>query len=314
MSQAELLIDVEPPAAVVSVAVAGLPLGSAFRSGGLCSEQVDRLVELGGSWPPIVVSRIDGAVVDGAHRVAAARRLGLAKLDAVLFEGGAEEAFVEFVRRNVCHGLVLTLDERKAAAVRVLRGQPLWSDRRVAELCALSPKTVARLRADTRGSSPEDGVPVDSGVRVGRDQRVRPARRGSVRPRVLEALQAQPGASLRTIAAAAGVSPETVRLVRLNVARDPELLADVDPIERPGGGPESEVPVSWACDAALTSSASGEDFVGWFEKTAVGELDLARVQHVPLSRVYLVADEARRRSEAWIQFARALEARSARIR
>src|SRR5262245_32335653 len=130
------------------MAVADLGTGSSFRAGGLCTDQVERLVELGGSWPPILVRRKDGAGIDGAPRVAAARLLGLARLDAVMFDGGPEDAFVEFVRRNVTHGLTLSVSERKQAAVRVLRAHPRWSDRRVAELCAVSPKTVARLRTD----------------------------------------------------------------------------------------------------------------------------------------------------------------------
>ena len=40
--------------------------------------------------------------------------------------------------------------------------------------------------------------------------------------------------------------------------------------------------------------------------------DIARVETVPLSRIYEVADEARRRSELWLRFARALEARTAK--
>jgi hypothetical protein len=231
-------------------------------------------------------------VVDGAHRVAAARRLGLARLEAERFDGSPAEAFVEFVRRNVAHGLVLTLTERKLAAERVLRDHPLWSDRRVAEVCALSPKTVARLRCPSADHPQSDGA-----MREGRDHRLRPVARGSARARVLEALQEHPDASLRTVAAAAGVSPETVRLVRLNLAQEPE------PTEP-----------AWEADAALASSDHGEDFVAWFERTAVAEPDLEWVDTVPLGRVYVVADEASRRSETWLRLARALEARPARAR
>lgn len=282
MSHAELLEDLAAHAGVTSVPVARLGGGSAFRSGGLCPEQVDRLVALDGAWPPILLSAADGSVIDGAHRVAAARHLGLARIEAELFSGSAEEAFVEFVRRNVTHGLMLSLAERKRAAERVLREHPVWSDRRVAELCALSPKTVGRLREP---SGPEQ--------RLGRDGRLRPARQGSARARVLAALADEPDASLRTIAAAAGVSPETVRLVRLNLAERQVVDAPL-----------------WRDDAALAST----DFTAWFERTAIAEADLERAPTVPLSRVYVVADEARRRSETWLQLARALEARPGRGR
>jgi ParB-like chromosome segregation protein Spo0J len=305
------------PDGVALVAVAGLSTGSSFRTGGLCAEQVDQLAELGGAWPPILV-RPDGFVVDGAHRVAAARRLGLVRVPAECFEGGPEDAFVEFVRRNVAHGLMLTLSERKQAAVRVLRVHPSWSDRRVAELCALSPKTVGRLRLKAVCPT-EDGLQPDGDteVREGRDHRLRPVRRGSVRGRVVEALRAQPGASLRTIASAVGVSPETVRLVRMNLATDPGDRAAEAPVTAPvaalveGLAPTVDG-VVWRSDAALESSERGADLLSWLDRTAVDPSDLGWAEVVPLSRVYLVAEEARRRSEAWLRLADALEARPAR--
>lgn len=302
VSEAELVEEL-----TTAVPVSSLSAGATFRAGGLCEEQVERLAALGGAWPPILVRRTDHQVIDGAHRVAAARRLGLARLEAELFDGRPEQAFIEFVRRNVTQGLVLSVAERKKAALRVLADHPIWSDRRVAELCALSPKTVARLRPDAGACPSADPRHLD--VREGRDQRLRPVRPGSARARVVEALRDQPDASLRTIAAAAGVSPETVRLVRLN-------LAEV--IEAPSGDDETSVaasePADWHSDAALASSEQGEQFLAWFEQTAVNQGDLDWVDAVPLGRIYVVADEARRRSETWLEMARSLEARSGRSR
>lgn len=122
---------------------------------------------------------------------------------------------------------------------------------------------------------------------------------------------------MRTIAAVAGVSPETVRIVRLNLtngsappatATDPEAA---DEGRSPDDEPESAV---WQTDAALASSEQGEQFLAWFERTAVAEPDLAWVAAVPLGRIYVVADEARRRSDTWLELARSLEARSGRSR
>src|SRR6266516_639835 len=84
-----------------------LRVGPSFREEGLDSGHVATLAELGGAWPPIVVRRDDRSVVDGQHRVAAARRLGLRRLQVTWFDGSAEDAFVEFVRCNVGHGLPL---------------------------------------------------------------------------------------------------------------------------------------------------------------------------------------------------------------
>ena len=133
-------------AAVVSLAVARLVVKSSIREGGVNQEHVRRLMRLGGRWSPILVHESTGVVIDGVHRVAAARLLGLVRIDATLFSGGPDAALIEFVRRNVHHGLPLTLRERKWAAGQVLDAHPHWSDRRVAGICALSPKTVGRLR------------------------------------------------------------------------------------------------------------------------------------------------------------------------
>jgi hypothetical protein len=150
-------------------------------------------------------------------------------------------------------------------------------------------------------------------LREGRDQRLRPVRSGSARARVVEALRNQPDASLRTIAAAAGVSPETVRLARLDLTRvdevDESVPADVE--QRPDGEDE---PAAWQTDAALASSEQGEQFLAWFERTAVAEPDRDWVAAVPLGRIYVVAEEARRRAETWLELARALEARAGRGR
>lgn len=308
MSQAEVFEHLVPP--VVSLSVSALTRDTSFREGGLCAEQIERFVSLNGSWPPILVSRIDNTVIDGAHRVAAARLLGMARVDAMIFDGTPEEGFIEFVRRNVAQGLMLTLGERKRAAQRVLFAHPRWSNRRVAELCVLSPKTVARLR-EAVGSPTEADAHSDGEMREGRDHRLRPVRREPVRARVVEALRAQPDASLRTIAAVAGVSPETVRLVRLNLANEPERESAA--VGEPTVAPESE-PTPWRADAALASTDNGEDLLIWLERTSVGESDLDWAASVPLSRVYEVSDEARRRAEAWLQFARALEDRPARAR
>jgi ParB-like chromosome segregation protein Spo0J len=292
------------------IKVADLKVGPSFRDDGLCSEHVERLMTQGGSWPPIVVDS-DGLVIDGAHRVVAARRLGWARLDAVLFEGGSEEAFIEFVRRNVAHGLLLTLRERKRAAVRVLGSHREWSDRRVAEVCGISSKTVGRLRLDV-GRPTEEDAQLDGDSRVGRDDRRRPVQRGSARARVVEALRTQPSGSLRAVAAVAGVSPETVRLVRMNLTRAPRE-ADTETetaAETTAETAAADESVAWRADAALVSCDTGKEFLSWFERTQITDADMARVHAVPLSRIYDLAKEARRRSEGWLHLARALEART----
>jgi ParB-like chromosome segregation protein Spo0J len=285
---------------VVMVDVEDLAITPSFRESGVTHEHVAHLIAMRGHWPPILVARRDGLVIDGAHRVAAARFLGLARIEAVIFDGGPEEALIEFVRRNVYHGLPLTLGERKRAAAHILAAQPAWSDRRVAELCAISPKTVGRLRPIAGRRPTEESPQLDTPSRIGRDDKCRPVDGASARSRIVEEIRARPDASLRAIAATVGVSPETVRSVRMRLQCPPDLGAVPARIEAP-----------WKDDAAILSSDGGEDFVAWFDRTVVTDDDArVRLDAVPLSRVYEIADEARRRSTVWMQFARSLEARS----
>jgi hypothetical protein len=286
---------------VVPVALRDLKIDASFREGGVNQEHVARLVDLGGHWPPILVSR-DGLVIDGVHRAAAARLLGWERIDAAFFDGGPDDALIEFVRRNVYHGLPLTLRERKRAAGRVLHAHPEWSDRRIAKLCAISPKTVGRLRVRVPERPTEEVPHLDTRTRVGRDNKSRPVNSASVRARVVAAIKQRPGASLRSVASEVGVSPETVRIVRMNMRQG--TISDAEPENVPA----TDVP--WEEDRALTSCDDG-DFVEWFDRTSVGDDECrTRVGGVPLSRIYAVAEEARRRSELWMQFARALEARA----
>jgi ParB-like chromosome segregation protein Spo0J len=293
---------------VSRAALADLKVECCFRESGVSKEHVEVLAELDGRWSPILVRRADRLVVDGMHRVAAARLLGLRWIEVEWFDGDRDEALLEFVRRNATHGLPLTLRERKRVASQLLCAHPDWSDRRLAELCGVSPKTVGSLRS-TAGGRPNGQTPQsDSGSRVGRDDRARPVNRAAMRLRVVEAIKAQPGASLRSVAAAAGVSPETVRLVRMSLSavRDEALPR----AERSGRGPVAAEPPVWDGDAALASCDEG-DFVAWFDQTSISEQEcLMRAQTLPLGRVYEIADEGRRRSELWLKFARSVEARA----
>ena len=204
---------------VSRVALADLKVDRCFRESGVSKEHVELLVELDGRWPPVLVRRADQLVVDGIHRVTAARLLGLRWIEVEWFDGDPDDALLEFVRRNASHGLPLTLRERKRVASRLLCTHPDWSDRRLAGLCAISPKTVATLRTMAGGRPNGQSPHSDSESRVGRDDRARPVNRAAMRLRVVEAIKAQPDASLRSVAAVAGVSPETVRLVRMSMPR-----------------------------------------------------------------------------------------------
>lgn len=242
-------------------------------------------------------------VIDGVHHVAAARMSGLLRIDASVFTGGPDGALIEFVRRNVQHGLPLTLRERKWAAGRVLTVHPDWSDRRIAGIGALSPKTVGRLRIEPGGCVPDGEAQLDASVRVGRDNRLRPVNGGSARERVAAALRENPGASLQSVAAVVGVSPETVRSVRIGMAHPdvPPAAETVEPDEDEHGstGPVLDViaedlltfEVSTTGETAVRglsavpdNASAWAEFVGWFDQRGVDAAECARwLPRVPMA-------------------------------
>jgi ParB-like chromosome segregation protein Spo0J len=306
---------------VVELRISQLRVGEGVRTGGLDEQHVELLMESVDSWPPIIVWGDDLVVVDGSHRVEAARRLGRYTVMATRFLGSPEEAFIEAVRRNVNHGLPLSVSDRRRAARRVLARNPEWSDRRIASLCGLSDKTVGRLRRMATGGI----VSVDR--RIGRDGKARPVQSGQVRERVRQALADNPDGSLRAIAAVAGASPETVRSVRASLLVG-EGGSDGAPAAKAAANHdlstltvlsvlssfEAEEPDlphhDWVSDLALNASDGGTRFVKWFSSTDVTEEWHDFVWSVPLGRVYEVVDEARRRAAAWTSFASLLESRA----
>jgi ParB-like chromosome segregation protein Spo0J len=292
----------------MTVRLADLRTGRYTRERGLDHAHVAALAEVPEAWPPIIVARDDFSVVDGHHRVAAAHDLGLRRVRAVLFDGTPDEAYAEFVRQNVTHGLPLSLVERRHAARRILRADASRSDRSVAADCGLSPKTVGRLRSELAPAA-ENGSGALVARRTGRDGRARPVDAAEVRARITRALEQQPGAPLRQIARQVGASPETVRAVRQRMS-DPSGTRD-----RPAGATILGLHTDrgrrcFAEDPAFASREDAETFAKLFDATAVDRAALlAHVESVPLSRIYEVADEARRRADLWREFADVLESR-----
>lgn len=302
------------PEAGAPAAVDQLQVRHKLRAGGLDEAHVAALAELEGDWPPLLVwAEHPNVVLDGAHRLAAARRLGLAAVRVVTFQGTSDEAFVEAVRRNVTHGLPLSVDDRMRAGEQMLARHADWSDRRIAETCALSPHTVARLRSSASRGRPAAAAAARSGSsarvvdiesRLGRDGKCRPAQPGIIRERVVEALQANPSGSLREIAGVAKVSPETVRRIRRDLEGAPPPAVGTLPRVPPAPAED------WKADPAMVSSPELAVLLEWLERTEPGTELASFAASVPLSRVYELADEGRRRAAFWTAFATALEARA----
>src|SRR6476646_8832703 len=134
-----------PSSGPETIALSALPVGHEWRVGGLDENRVTAIAACYSRLPPVLVNRRDRIIVDGAHRVAAARRLGMHAVRVEPFDGTRIEAFAEFVARNTADGLAVTAEDRRRGVVGILGAEPTWSDRRIAQLCGVSPKTVARL-------------------------------------------------------------------------------------------------------------------------------------------------------------------------
>jgi ParB-like chromosome segregation protein Spo0J len=274
---------------------------------GIDLQQVSALAELDGAWEPIVVRRGSMEVLDGRHRLAAAKRLGHTTVRVRFFEGDDAEARVEAIRLNVRHGLPLSLGERTSAARELLGLYPEWSDRQLGTTCGLSPRTVARLRKPTPTEPAGECLPFKRERRVGKDGRRYPTDPTAQRDAIRRVLEEDRHASLRSVAARTGASPETVRSVRLSLAAEEEATAEPPVLVVPAATEERP---AWLEDSACSSTEEGQSFAQWFDDHHIDEAQLhALADAVPISRVYGVIDEARRRMALWDQFAQTLQQR-----
>jgi hypothetical protein len=292
----------------IRVAVGDLLPANSPRQGGMVDPaHIEVLAGIETELPPILVHRETMRVVDGMHRLHAAQRRGAPEINVTFFDGTAAEAFVEAVRTNIAHGKPLKLAERRCAAARILGMHPSWSDRAVAEVCGLSAKTVASIRS----SACDEVRQLHS--RVGRDGRARPLDNRTGRQQATAYILEHPDASLRQIAAATDVCANTARDVRnklrLGVARSPSSAAERRSSDVTPSGPCDLSAVT--TDAVIGSTETGRRLLELLSGQDLGpEQWAAFVDATPLSRVYLIADLARSRAEAWNVFASALEDRA----
>jgi hypothetical protein len=295
----------------VELSVDCLHEGPTARLGGVDQAHVRALMEVADRWPPILVQRSTLRIIDGVHRLYAARSLGWHRLRCAFFDGDASEAIIEGVRRNVEHGRPLTLRERKLAAERILTMRPFWSDRLIGETVGLSATTIGALRQKQCVSG---GAPA-SEFRFGRDGKFRPHDRRELRRRIMQELEDHPTASLREIASTTGGSPETVRSVRKEMwtrqSRGYEATGADQGAAMVPTDPEDVLRCdTWGSDSALQSTDSSRSFAVWFSRTDVDDEWLRYVRDLPLSRTYDIADEARQRARKWMEIAEAVESRA----
>ncbi|WP_238598241.1 ParB/RepB/Spo0J family partition protein [Saccharothrix sp. ALI-22-I] len=291
------------------VALGALVAADSPRRSGEDDTHVRLLADSDAVLPPILVHRPSMRIIDGMHRLRAAMLRGEETILVRFFEGDDEDAFVLAVKENVTHGLPLTLADRTAAAVRIIRSQPAWSDRAVAAVTSLSAKTVAAIRRRATEETPQ------LHARVGRDGRSRPLDASVGRQRASELIAAKPDASLREIAREAGVSPGTVRSVR------ERIRTGVNPVSaRRGTVPdarESDRPDVAALmsrlrqDPSIRFNESGRSLLRMLDVHAVGNQDWQRlVNDVPAHCADAVSALARMCADQWLMYADLLDRRA----
>lgn len=301
---------------VVKVLISSLMPADSPRLNGEDDQHIRRLAEIDGPLPPIVVHRSSMRVIDGMHRLAAAKLKGYLEVEVVFFEGGHDETFYLAVQLNTRHGLPLSLADRKAAATRMIASHPEMSDRAIANWAGLAAKTVARIRSSAKELPPSDR-------RMGRDGRQRPLDAGDGRRRAAEFIVANPQASLRRIAQAAQVSVGTARNVRDRMLRgeDPVAKKDshgtdrhADPSSsgRISGYEDSNSTalitqslLSLRKDPSLRFTEAGRELLRWLHRNADGILNRAiDLEVIPLHQRDTVSNVAHQCAQEWIRFAR----------
>ncbi|MER7000670.1 ParB/RepB/Spo0J family partition protein [Streptomyces sp. NPDC000410] len=316
---------------IESVPISSLVPGYSPRLRGEDAAHVARLAELDEALPPILVERSTMRVIDGMHRVMAARAKGRTSIEVRFFEGAAEEAFLLAVRSNIAHGLPLSREDRRAAAERILAQWPHLSDRAVARSAGTSAKTVAALRSTSAV------VRAEVNARRGRDGKVRPLDGAEARRQAAELLTERPQASLREVARHVGISPATVSDVRKRLASGRSPVPERDsPQKRPAAGTRScartrdgvveetvaeetvsvvrpirsaeERPMDKLLrDPSLRHKDSGRQLLRLLQRSAVERRELLTVaEAVPSHCLDLVADLAWTYASLWAEFAREL--------
>lgn len=311
---------------IEAVSVSSLLAGLSPRSAGIEAAHVEQLMEA--EWPlePILVHRETRQIIDGSHRVAAARRRGIESIDAYFFDGPVEAAFILAVRANVKHGLPLTLTDRRAAARRILATHSEWSNRMIASSTGMSASAVEKLRCAT-----DDDEQLHT--RLGADGRRRPVSTASARRHAAEVLQERPGASLREVARVVGLSPGTVRDVRNRLSRGDSPLPGATSSAATRGGTHfapslngSDYPLKptprgqtveidavlsvLARNPSIRMSQGGRELLRWLHQRSVRAADAERVTQTPVPDhcVPHVIEIARRCSANWARIADELEA------
>lgn len=308
---------------IVRVAIALLKVADSPRLSGENVEHTRILAESGATLPPIIVHRASLRVIDGVHRLRAAMLRKQNDIDVLFFEGDEEEAFILAVKANVAHGLPLSRADRTAAVTRIIDTHPQWSDRMIASIAGLSPKTIAAIRL--RGSSEANSQ--SNSRRIGHDGRIRPVNGTEGRRIAVKFIADNPDAALRTIATAAGISPATARDVRTKMRSsgspmfppqrrhdDNESRNDEVPhnniVQRPPAKSAKAILISLKKDPSLRCTEAGRALLRLLDTNTIdAEKWLHLINNVPAHCATRIADIARQCAESWYYLAQQVERR-----
>ncbi|MFI0223514.1 transcriptional regulator [Streptomyces lydicus] len=315
---------------VASVPLSSLLLGDSPRLNGADAEHVARLAELDTPLPPILVDAHSMRVIDGMHRLMAAATRGRQAIDVAFFDGTEEEAFLHAVQANVKHGLPLSQEDRRSAVERIIKHHSQMSDRAIAQASGLNAKSVAAIRRQLAGVTPQPKA------RIGRDGRVHPLSSVEGRERAAALIAENPQASLREVARLAGISPATVSDVRKRLAsgelpvpgRKPDRgnpdKGRVRPASSvPDAGPDTErhdgkkVPVAPSDprarlekllrDPSLRLKEDGRQLLRLLSRTADAKSGMQKLAAaVPSHCTDAVAMLAKEYADMWLEFAQGL--------
>jgi ParB-like chromosome segregation protein Spo0J len=324
-------VPAHPPSDTRIISIDSLLSADSPRLGGIDEEHIRRLAEMETTLPPILVHHDTMRVIDGMHRLRAAALTGKKEIQVEFFDGSEEEAFIQAVKANIVHGLPLTLADRRAAAARILATHPHLSDRAIGSYTGLAHKTVSAIRGRSTGEYSQ------LSTRIGADGRVRPLNSEEGRRRAAEVITEKPTASLREVAATAGISVGTAHDVRQRIRRGESPVRNMSPnLERrdeqrafshPGPTPISQadrrpqsrekadidaqtILQSLARDPALKQTDAGRELLRWLHTHVVdtGELD-PLLGAIPAYRLKSLARLALQCGDVWYQFAHELEYR-----
>ncbi|MFB9451991.1 ParB N-terminal domain-containing protein [Dactylosporangium vinaceum] len=299
--------------AVCRVPVADLRGADSPRVNGEDAAHIRLLASVEARLPPILVHRGTMRVIDGMHRLAAARLRGEAVIEVLFFDGSEADAFVLAVRLNISHGRPLALEDRTAAAQRIIESHPEWADRAIAAATGLSSRLVAQVRRQSEAE--RAGRPTTA--RIGRDGRIRPTDFAQGRLRAAEIINTDPDASLRSVAKDAGVSLSTAQDVRSRLRRGEDPVpaprkparrnVPRQPTPAPETAPRADLDAMMqglASDPSLRFSETGRKLLRWMRTRVAYPTEFDRVSDkVPIHSAYIMTRIARQCADEWRQIA-----------